>query len=836
MYRGSAEPVASCSWSADGERVLWASYDSNVYIRSTNGGAGIDLVGHRGRVYGCSFSADDTRVVTGGSDGELKLWDARTGKELPGPWFGHERAVWGCAFSPDRRHVFSCSEDGTLAAWDVASRALIRRYEAHDAEVWSLALSPDGRWLASASQDRTVRLWDVHTGNCVAVLSGHQKEVWSCSFLTFGERPVLVSASWDGDVKVWDASPRLTTAVDQLGRRSRHRGVVLSCAVSVDGSHYVTGTGDGAVTLWDAATGGEIASWPQHRNYVSATALSPNGQWLVSGDLDGDVHVRDLVSGAGSRPIASRQDEITACAFSRTGDLLAVASHDTTLDVFNVNAGFSPYVRLEQERAEILACGFTPDGRLVWGDEDGHLWVSLPGLRAARRRFATHSRFRSCAVSWDGAVVASGADDGSIRLWRLDDGHELSRLSGHDSTVQALAISRDGRFLASASWDWTTKIWSLDTSAAPLTLVGHTGELQDVVFSADGTRVVTAALDGTLRIWDRATGQEIGPLAGPDDSTEVCTFTVGGSRLASVSHRQAVKVWEGTTGHVVAVLNDDTGELRDCAFAPDGSTLVAAAASGVVHMWALADASLMLRFRGHEGPVDCCSYSPDGSTVISGSRDSTVRLWDARSGEELARLQHPGWVRYVRQMTNGSTLVAVTDRTISLWNLASDPPVAERIVHDELITCCGLSETGWLVFGFSTGDIVADHLGSGRRQRHRIGSAIRCCGLSSKTTRFGVGSEDGSLAICSADTGEMLIWGMAHEQAVRTCAMSPDGVYLLSGSGDGFAALWGAHSGNAISTFWAGAAVNTMSWHPAAPVAAVGDSSGRVYILRPEVI
>jgi WD40 repeat protein len=148
----------------------------------------------------------------------------------------------------------------------------------------------------------------------------------------------------------------------------------------------------------------------------------------------------------------------------------------------------------------------------------------------------------------DGTSLASGSDDGTLRLWDATTGALRHNLAGHRGPVGSVAFSPDGARLASGADDWTVRLWDTTSGTPVFTLNGHVGRVLTVAFSPDGTRLASAGWDTFVRVWDVQTGTAVRALVGHTNWVRNVRFSPDGTRLASEDDSGRCKVWDLTTG------------------------------------------------------------------------------------------------------------------------------------------------------------------------------------------------------------------------------------------------------------------------------------------------
>ena len=237
-----------------------------------------------GPAYAYAFSSSGKRVLTGGQDKIMRLWDLATGRCVR-TFEGHAKAVECIAWGGDEHLALSAADDHSARIWDVSTGQCLRVLEGHTSDIWSVAWSPDRRNICSGSNDHTVRLWDVESGSCAAILEGHTDYVTSVEWTRAG----VISASEDGSVRLWDS------LTGRCLRKFQEQNSPVYCAVSSpDQSRILSSAADGSMRLWDVETSRCLCVLEGHTTFAVTLAFAANGRYAISGSGDCDVRLWDL--------------------------------------------------------------------------------------------------------------------------------------------------------------------------------------------------------------------------------------------------------------------------------------------------------------------------------------------------------------------------------------------------------------------------------------------------------------------------------------------------------------------------------------------------------------
>lgn len=578
--------------------------------------------GHTVGAVAVAWSPDGARYASGGSDGVVVLWDAKTGAALARAPALEGGPVLRIAWTPDGGTLALTSADGRLRLWDVQSHTITGVAAAHSGPAVALAVTPDGRALVTGGDDGKVRVWSGASAALIAELSppvvaGGKKrskppEFGGVRALAADDGRIVATyasgavVQWGarGPGQLWSAAPADTVAIalprqaawaalggasgalTLLSPRAKEPRVlpgpgsaVTAVASSEDGQRLASAHADRSVRLWQVEAGVASASLAGATDAVVALALSPDGRRVLAGARDGSLLLWEASTGALVRRTPARGPGVRAVLIDGTRATVVGPA------VWRVDlATGTRLAALESAAARTTVAVDAAGRRALVADGPASLHLLDLATGAVGRRYTLPGPALAAALGPDAVWVAAATADDRVRLWSAESDSPRAELSA--AHVRALASSADGRALASVGDDGALHVWSTEQAQATAVVDVALGPLTAVIWSPGGEAVAVGSADGRVARVDLASQQP----------------------TMVVRRRQSP---------VLAL-----------AFAPHGRALAIAGLDDVVELSALVDGGRSVDLGAHGAPIQALAFAPDGAWLVAGMLDGTTRFHD----------------------------------------------------------------------------------------------------------------------------------------------------------------------------------------------------------------
>ena len=653
------------------------------------------LIPGQDRANYAAYSGDGKYIASGSRDGQVKIWDAASGKPVRS-FYDDRKAVYGLGFSPDGSHLaVSYETPPSIVVRDVVSGNVVADFNTGRLSHNNLVFWPDNSRLASSvfSFDSKPRIWDLKSRSLLATLQ--QPTSWDNQVsqpILSPDLKLLVQAG-SNSTFVWDAQnfqpviEDLAASINGIDKDDQ----VASTRFRSDSGHLIA-KGKTKIYDVDCVTKAMVKSWPYNgawaagaRNLLEISNDNRTVALLVS---DREPVLFDLADGSNRRVLAGHTAPLSAMAFSPAGGQIATASEDGSVLVFETATGQLLFA-LRDQRGTPRGISYAPDGsRLIaWDDRAVHVYDVRPDLE--RLSYAGPGPLWTLQLV-DGktsrALFKPAGDDAKFRtrklvLWDLVNDRPFATIeapSGETFDVDSGQFSKNSKLLAIATngLNGGVIVFGADTGATEGQLVGPTmphgytlkyamsDDASVIVLGRSGSSGQSREVASKVVAWDRVERKQVLAIESTTE-LEQLFLSPDGKKLAVIVRAPDEKysvfdisLWDIASATKLMQVRRSmdhvnvrfiTGSARLFIFGGTTAPLVYDTASG----------RQVGKFGGQQLSAKSFWSSKDGSRMVVTRENGPLSIWDSETGQAIATLPGPNKrVSWVKPSRDGARVLS----------------------------------------------------------------------------------------------------------------------------------------------------------------------------------
>ena len=565
--------VHSVAFSPDGQTLASGSADQTLRLWDvTTGQCRQILEGHSKKVYSVRFSPNGQLLVTTSATDlqNAYLWDSHTGKlldKLP----GHQGGITSVQFTPDGTYILTADATGNLRLWSAEQGGELPSLQLEGETEWATFLPggilPQANQASRAGGQGTWQKWQptklAPLNTAVTQIAMTQTAVTQ-----------MVAVAANGQIRQWKILTEPLTSLENNAPTENGSSNSMLHLAAIQPQTTAAKLRDRLLAFWPG-------SEPVHQAAVSGFMQLPQAAMV------NPFPSQPLLDSVTKSGLPDSRAALTGFALNTDGSLLAKADIEGGVSVYQTETEQAPRLLYRIENWRSLSQTTEPLSEVVpLRSSVKHSSANQPQVMAHN----VPTAIRYLMFSLNGQQLLGVADDLTIRVWDARSGQEVTVLRGHSATIRDAHFSADGQWIISAGWDKTARIWNVSTGQE-VKLLKHTDAVSSAKFSPDGQRVVTTSWDGSVKLWQVATGQAQMSLDQHQKSVLDAAFSPDGTQIVTASIDGTARLWDAASGKEQAVLkptsaNGQSEPIVRAFFSPDGQYVATLGQSGRVSLWA----------------------------------------------------------------------------------------------------------------------------------------------------------------------------------------------------------------------------------------------------------
>ncbi|KAK4688689.1 periodic tryptophan protein 2, partial [Tremellales sp. Uapishka_1] len=497
-----------------------------------------------------------------------------------------------------------------------------------------IALSPDGNVLISIDEDGRALLVHFRKGTVLHHMN-FKKPVQAVSFSPDGK---YIAITHGHHIQVWETPSHLAREFAPFVLHRTYTGhfdEVVSIQWSKTSRYFITTSRDMTARLYtlDPVEGFKPKSFGGHRDVVLGAYFSEDEKTIYTVSRDGAVFVWNA-----KKSISAEDSDVEMDILDLPSTSASAANAAVDHTVAYTRWGISNRHFFNQPGTKVVCSTFHPKtSLLIVGFSTGvfGLW-EMPDFTPVHTLSISNEKISSVAVSASGEWLAFGASKlGQLLVWEWQSESYVLKQQGHYYDMNTLAFSSDGQNIATGGEDGKVKVWNATSGFCFVTFPEHSASISTVEFAKQGQVLFSASLDGTVRAYDLIRYRNFRTFTSPTP-VQFCSLAVDPSGevvCAGSLDTFEIYMWSVQTGKLLDILSGHTAPVSGLAFSPTGDQLASSSWDRSIRLWSVFGRSRTTEPITLTSESTALAFRPDGKEICVATLDGQLSFIDVAEGQ-----------------------------------------------------------------------------------------------------------------------------------------------------------------------------------------------------------
>ena len=452
-------------------------------------------------------------------------------------------------------------------------------------------------------------------------------------------RPSLVTLLQDSTCRVYSLNPIENYKPVAL---TAHRDKVVGAYFAKGSLDIYSTSRDGTCLIWRSRM--EVPKIPEKKaalgdaGEADTAAADPD----TDGDGDGDAEMAGVGDGANSGS-SSNDDDGDSDSSDSEEEEEEEEEEPAPLPRWSLSQEDRHYF-LQDHAKVICSVLHKATSVLVVGFSNGVFGLyEVPDFNNIHTLSISNKRITAACINATGEWLGFGcAKAGQLLVWEWQSETYVLKQQGHSFDMNMVAYSPDGQLIATGGDDGKVKLWNTASGFCTVTFTEHVGSVTGLVFASSGMAVLSSSLDGTVRAYDLMRYRNFRTFTSPNPTqfSSLALDPSGELVCAGCVDTFEVCVWSMKTGKLLEMLSGHVGPVSGLVFNPSRALLASSSWDNTVRLWDVFEKKHTRDTLELGSDVVTLAFRPDGRELVSSSLNGNLTTWDVTGpAKQLATIE-----------------------------------------------------------------------------------------------------------------------------------------------------------------------------------------------------